>query len=276
MRTKWKNLRDQLRKELKKQADRMNEGLNIPSTWQYFNKMSFLKEQMLKKIGQGHLTQLWENDGSEEGGVQNDPIGVDSLWDSTNITNTSEEHNDNAKFEIACDGTTFQSNHVSDTQDVSSYQPPSKRLKPSVEDFNMKYLELEERKMSLLEKSTRSSDPISANDEDYLFFASLVPHMQNLSMEQKMRVRMKIQECIFNEAYVAPVKPIVKPKSKPKPTKAKTQISEATSAATDAEIQEAQASNEPEVCEASASGETEDMGDDCQIVRLTDIQTGNM
>lgn len=68
------------------------------------------------------------------------------------------------------------------------------------QDVRQEFMELEKKKLALLQiKLSQSSERQEQDCEDLLFFKSLLPYMKELSTIQKLRARNKITQVIMDE-----------------------------------------------------------------------------
>lgn len=163
MRKKWKNLRDQYRKEKKKfPTPRSGDGGDeIESTWPYFQLMQFINDDITPEVMTGNL-----NDSDSE--------------------SLNEQHN---TAEVLSPGTSTCSSHTT----------ASKRKK-TTSDYRGELIELERKKISLIEQKMASNSDQSEKCDDFHFFMSLLPQMKQFNELQKLRIRNKITQVIIDEA----------------------------------------------------------------------------
>ncbi|CAG5054304.1 unnamed protein product [Parnassius apollo] len=171
--TRWKNLRAYYVKECQKIDSKSKEGSETTSTWQYFDRLQFLGDVILPGLNQ-------TTDCIKEEDYEGDEIFI------TNI-----------------DGSVAYPENRSPAQSSSdtSYITPSTRKRKlntlaSSSEFvnNETLLELERKKVQILE-----SDIARGSNDDLLFFESLLPFMNEIPLERKLRLRTKIQDLISNE-----------------------------------------------------------------------------
>ncbi|XP_013178290.1 PREDICTED: uncharacterized protein LOC106125574 [Papilio xuthus] len=166
LRKKWKNLKDSYRKELKKNPPLRfgNTDLNdedCTPQWKYFNLMTFLREEIL-------------------------PVD-----DEINLTD-NEDLDTSTLFEL-------QSSLAAPLSQPSKSEKTDSR-KRKVKDYRGEFLEIERKKIRMLEKELKKSQtPDIEKTEDYYYLMSILPEMQKLSSIQKMRVRNKINQILMDE-----------------------------------------------------------------------------
>lgn len=181
VRSKWKTLRDTFRKELKKMPmKRSGDGASETvwkSSWAHFESLYFLKDQFTARKSTGNLPE----------------IGTDIVIEDTFETYAENLENNNI------DDTSSASNEQQNTSqpNTSSASTPvirGRKRKSENDDIGAALINLEKNKIRILEKETK-------NDEDELFFQSLLPHLRPLPPHQKMLLRIKIQELVYNFIY---------------------------------------------------------------------------
>lgn len=168
MRKKWKNLRDQFRKEKKKfPTPRSGDGGDEveESTWPYFKLMQFINDDITPEIMTGNLN--------------------DSDSESINESNNAEQHT----AEVLSPGTSTCSSHTT----------ASKRKK-TASDYRDELIECERKKIALIEQKMASNSDQSEKCDDFYFFMSLLPQMKQFNELQKLRIRNKITQVIIDEA----------------------------------------------------------------------------
>ncbi|XP_044764520.1 uncharacterized protein LOC123321081 [Coccinella septempunctata] len=173
VRTKWKNLRDTFRKELKKMpVKRSGDGASSwRSSWPYFDNLYFLKDQFTARKSTSNL-----------------PDG-EIFDEDLNSQLSNEEILDNVDPPSMVDISQSCINEPStSTPSVSNFS----RKRES--DHNDCHTPLEE-KIKLL--SNQKKPP----DEDECFFESLLPHIRTLSPRKKMLLRMNIQKEVYDCVY---------------------------------------------------------------------------
>lgn len=165
----WKNLRQEFGKQLRKIEDRSGdvaaESENVH--WPYFKKLLFLQDQFEPYASAGNLPSVELNDGNSESDCQlltGDPTLSDS-----------------------------QSNFVAYPDAKIGYKM---HFTPEAE-VELMLLQLEQEKLALEEEKNRRNP----NDEDIGFLNSLLPHLKELSPEEKLIFRMKVQQILFEMVY---------------------------------------------------------------------------
>lgn len=178
MKKRWKHLKDQYRKELKKQPILRSGSESEPweSTWQYFNLMSFAKDELIPASSSGNLS--------------NNEI-------ETLETENIETHSDT---EMMAPASPVLSQPIPSPIGSSASQTSSSfRKRTNIRDD---MLEIEKKKLLLMEtrlKDNQEEEKLK-NDEDFLFLKSILPNMKKLSDLQKLRFRGKINDWLI-EAF---------------------------------------------------------------------------
>ncbi|CAK1589231.1 unnamed protein product [Parnassius mnemosyne] len=171
LRKRWKHLKDQYRKELKKYPGHISgiESDDWGSTWQYFNMMSFVKDELMHATGNLNVSQASNTQDSE------------STDTHSYLNDLDTEMIESVPYPLP------QHSPVGST----SSQDSSRRRS----NISQELLEIKRRKLSIMEKRFESDDTNSLNkDEDYLFFKSILPYMKKLTEVQKLHLRGKIND----------------------------------------------------------------------------------
>ncbi|KAI4464899.1 madf domain transcription factor [Holotrichia oblita] len=171
VRQKWKYLRDQYRKELRK-VPRFEDGSwSYQPSWPYFQSLEFLTSQMSFAEPNGTPTQ------------NTNP----NLNELSRGTDEDEE-------EILPDSPLTNSEAA---QEVNRNKAPKRKAASNINDFNEKLLKLEEKKLELLSKQQACVD--EERSDDYHFFMSLIPVMQKFNDLQRFKIRTRFQSIIIEE-----------------------------------------------------------------------------
>lgn len=184
---KWKSLRDNFRKELKKKPTRRS-GASREETewvpqWKFFNSMVFLQDEVMPEQGSGNLNLPLEN--SSEDGIS---------ARSGSPTASLSHHN----F-LEDDENTLASNQSLGSNMSLSVDGSAHSTRPRLAEQRQQMLKLEEEKIALLKSRIADSkkEEQLKTDEDYLFLMSILPSMKRLSNYQKLRFRHKITEIML-------------------------------------------------------------------------------
>lgn len=209
MKKRWKNLKDQYRKELKKiPTPRSGDpGDNIQSTWQFFQQMNFLRFEILPDNSDTNLTtvdcQLPNTSmsspcietNSSDSVIRESDINLCSPTDSVNAQElTSPSVGDD---EVRTTNTPLSINTASSS---------SRSLKrKTANDIRMEMLELEKKRLLLLEKDLQQNSNANqsgeSKSEDYYYLMSLLPQMESFTPLQKFNVRNRINQVMMEEIH---------------------------------------------------------------------------
>lgn len=189
MKGKWKNLRDNFRKEVKKipksrSGDSSEEAPVYSGSWVHFHAMLFLKAVFTPRDTQGNIesqnSQLYSEEATQS---QIDQV-IQSDEDQQPQTQLETELNELETVLPDKDGP------------VTPIQAKKKRKvtqNPNT-TFEREMLELEQRKVELLCKNDN-------DDEDMNFFKSLLPHVKLLPSINKLAFRSAVQNLLLNEIF---------------------------------------------------------------------------
>ncbi|XP_062559036.1 uncharacterized protein LOC134223830 [Armigeres subalbatus] len=225
---KWKGLRDNFRVELKKEYFSPPENRYI-SKWVHYKKLSFLREQVLAT-----LDQKLESDSHDELNqimqfVQNATHDVPPTAESRSNEHSyangeidprefkkiKEERVDSRDGETSDDGEFYFSHFQEPDHDTRRQNHlPEITITPKLTPTPP--MNLQQRKR-LSESSTESPAPPAKvpakssvgipHDDDYHFLMSIHPYLKQLPLPVKLKVRLQMQQVLFNELMRQP--PIV-------------------------------------------------------------------
>ncbi|XP_028898061.1 uncharacterized protein LOC105215197 isoform X2 [Zeugodacus cucurbitae] len=156
---KWRNLRDQFSKELKKVPKLKSEASQNQSAiytgkWRYFKSLLFLKDALTPRETYGNLSMLLE--------------------DSTTATEADKEVSNDEANDIGLTIAEIQS-----CTKFSPVRPKRKRIHQDVNDVEAKLLDIKTKKHALFE---------AVEDENSLFLRSLHPFMKKLDPIRQLRL----------------------------------------------------------------------------------------
>uniref|UniRef100_A0A6P7FRH1 Uncharacterized protein LOC114333295 n=1 Tax=Diabrotica virgifera virgifera TaxID=50390 RepID=A0A6P7FRH1_DIAVI len=196
--TKWKNLRDNFRAELKKsiKGKSENDG-ETPhvSNWVWFQKLLFLKDQMLSRkmslqrstVTSGSAYVLTMDEGLQEDDTYDDSNSVDPI--KTEIDFGNSEIEDQSSY----------TDHETPTISNSMYGTKRKRDEDGIES---ELLNLERKKIQLIQTQLAHSydnQKLKPEDDLHHFLLSLYKPLSDLPNHRQMYLRIKIQQLIYNE-----------------------------------------------------------------------------
>ncbi|XP_028166305.1 transcription factor Adf-1-like [Ostrinia furnacalis] len=208
LKKKWKNIKDHYRKELKRYpAPRSGDAGNVnrPSNWQYFSQLGFLRDEVMPNVTEGNLSHT-----EVSNRISNSSIELEHSQENT--TGHDEEASIYPQQESSQDASISLQEASSLSQEIST---PSReastsqlsRKKKTANDIRTEFLELERKKIRLLENdlSNQSRNEASRHEnksDDYYFLMSLLPQMEKFTPIQKFRVRQKFNQALLDELSV--------------------------------------------------------------------------
>lgn len=175
---KWKNLKDQFRKEVKKipVPKSGDPSLPVKPKWQYFDQIYFLKDFVVPLQTQGNLQM--------ETNSQTQGTSLMETQDSSESENGQGDDDNN----IMSPQNPYSPGPSRRPSESSSNSYRQKKKKTDVQD---KFLELENRKVQLLEQDCKEENP------DLMFFKSLLPHMTDFTDLEKLEIKSEILSLIL-------------------------------------------------------------------------------
>ncbi|CAH1954194.1 unnamed protein product [Acanthoscelides obtectus] len=168
---RWKNLKDQFRKEVKK-IPIPRSGASAPPVrpkWQYFEQMYFLKDFVTPSPTQGNLISC--NEDSDE---------IEELHSVEN--NESDLHSQPSSPSSMPLRTPSRSSSISQVR---------KRTKKDIQE---EFLSLETKKIEMWQNEAKDND-----NADLLFFKSLLPHMADFTEFEKLEIKSDIISLILKK-----------------------------------------------------------------------------
>ncbi|KAG6451144.1 uncharacterized protein LOC115444190 [Manduca sexta] len=174
IRKKWKNLRDQYRKELKKYppARPGQPPSKFKSTWKHFDAMSFVRDQVSRNLGEPSAEPQDSDDSDEE---QDRPLRE-----------------------------TAQARVRGPSPDPSESSSMASRKRSSY-DLRLEFVNIQKKKLLMQQKELREKRKREKQrerercDDDYMFLMTLLPHMRQFSQAQKLRVRNRMYSVVLAE-----------------------------------------------------------------------------
>ncbi|XP_072388793.1 uncharacterized protein [Diabrotica undecimpunctata] len=182
-RKKWRSLRDQFAKELKKlPKSESGELFHYQGKWQYFTSLLFLRDSVSHRDAKSNIPE------PQEPIVQKEDIEDFDL--DRNGEMLSDDHDDQSLSLDVTAESTVSSNFFS----PQAMQAPccSKRKKNGSPEHFIEHQMLE----------TESKEPPNLDkqeDDDLMFFKSLLPYIKKLNPIQKLRIRSKFQNILIEE-----------------------------------------------------------------------------
>lgn len=209
MKQKWKNLRDQFRKEIQKIPERRSgdEASIEDVKWPYFQSMLFLKDIVQPRPTKSNLDETQTSEVSQTNDSDNN--NLDSLVGSNENVNISANHepnivedSNNVKNDKESNDACFKRPSSSEVIVCDEESLQHKKLKtkkrPKKEDEERyKMSEFEKHMITLESKKLQMFQ--GAEDEDLNFLKSLLPYLKKMPDLSKMNVRTQIQNIVFQE-----------------------------------------------------------------------------
>lgn len=193
LKTKWKNIRDYYRAELKKvSSGRSGAGADdvTTSSWPLFSSLNYLKDTMQTRPRTTNLTPSTSNS------VENVAQSASVDFSNFNVDENSGEE------KLEDDNEIIRSKENNAREKPIHTNQMEKKRKTTMSNFRQELLNLEAKKIELLQSEEK-------DDEDLMFLKSLLPDLKSLSRLQKMRTKIKFQEILYNEVMnIKPTTPI--------------------------------------------------------------------
>ncbi|KPI91724.1 hypothetical protein RR46_15228 [Papilio xuthus] len=177
LKKKWKNLRDHYRKELKRCSVSRSgdpDGERYESSWKYFHNMSFTKDELIPVASEVNVKE------EEKDSEDDNSASAEEDYTETNVESKKEQ----------------------DTEQIGNER------KRTAQDLRQEYLEIEKKKLKLLESETQrhSTDDISKS-QDYHFLMSLLPEIEKLPLVNKFRLRNRFNDVLLEELHSIVITP---------------------------------------------------------------------
>ncbi|BES93878.1 Alcohol dehydrogenase transcription factor Myb/SANT-like [Nesidiocoris tenuis] len=173
VRKKWKSLRDNFRKELQKESyPPFGNGGSEPtwkSSWRYFESLRFLQDQFTAKSSAESFLEL-----------KTESVVPFELEMTDNVENSQDF--------------TPQDSSRAPMSDHSSVTFGTRKRQLPVDEIEQSMLRLE-RRLDFLETNQKQSQK---GDDDEAFFTSLLPYVRPLAPADKLLLRIKMQQLIYD------------------------------------------------------------------------------
>ncbi|CAG9840758.1 unnamed protein product [Diabrotica balteata] len=189
LKSKWRGLRDNFRKELAK----TNKGRSgdsgeilVTSKWPYFTMMLFLKDNMTQRNATGNIPPLNNQENLYDKNTTPDTISESDYDRNHNYElNSDPELNTEIIFT-----TTPKAAKIAHTDKETGTK--GKKAKSSIYE---KMVAIEEEKLKAYKEKCKERP--KEEDSDFHFFMSLMPYMKKIPEDQKLSVRIKIQQVLL-------------------------------------------------------------------------------
>lgn len=155
-----------------------DEASSYKSSWQYFDSLSFLKDQFTARHSSGNLPIVEQNI-------------LDEDENSQAVNETDVEDDEPVIEELLPNNASKKKREMPST---SSTKGKKRKIENDL-DVGTALVRLEENKLKILEDNKKTLD------EDASFFDSLLPHVRKLAPQNKMLLRIKIQELVYSFSY---------------------------------------------------------------------------
>ncbi|XP_063842374.1 uncharacterized protein LOC135090051 [Scylla paramamosain] len=199
---KWKYLRDQFAVELGKIPPARSgdaAGDTPTSKWQYFKLLHFLKDVVKARASTGNLSGVLTND-TVETSLPESPQ-IEYQMGTMEPPLATEEGVSHTKDALEREDEVMEKQWLISPATRPKKKGANKRSK--TDDFNQSILDIEQQKNQYLkEKINRKQD--KEDDEDLMFFKSLLPHVKRIPAVQKLTFRSRLQELVQQFAYPVP------------------------------------------------------------------------
>lgn len=186
LKMKWRGIRDYYRKELKKlEKPRSGDGADSHSTsnWPLFPLLSFLNDSMSTRPRTTNLESTRSEDALEPAQETTENAGNDSITEFSPRAGPSQDITQNPKS----------------TSTERNMQRQALKKK-GADLYRQSMLELEAKKLKLLERDLTEDE-----DDDLLFFKSMLKDFKSLPRERRMLLKIKFQEMLYKEITGASV-----------------------------------------------------------------------
>lgn len=168
---KWKNLKDQFRREYYKITRSESKPAPTTSKWHYFDRLQFLRNFITTESTHGNLV----------------------------VGQVQENHKNGEHVEVANHENYDRSfNYLGNDYLTNGNSACSASQKRKRKDSCDQGLELQKKKLYLLEKVIESSKD-NSETADLQFLKSLLPYMECLPLLDKLEVRTSIQHVVFEK-----------------------------------------------------------------------------
>lgn len=173
LRRKWKYLRDQFAVEVSKAKPSRSGGgsVHVPK-WCYYEPLLFLKDVIKSRATARHVSR------SRRQSVVIKEEEEDQDPEPDRQTENSE----------CLEDTIVAEQEVDDNPSVQNQTPSFHRLIPTNSKHNENILLLEQQKVQLMKRMPES--------DDMMFFKSLLPFVENIPSDRKLRFRRKILDIV--------------------------------------------------------------------------------
>lgn len=189
---KWRNLRDNFRREFAKlQNSRSGDagGASKKPKWAYFDIMLFLRDTIISRSTSGNIAVPGDTEDTNDANENSDDDTHTETYDDSQegLQGNEEISNENSAFRTP----------IADKR-INEHRSRLQKNKPNKESIQEQLLRIEQKKLETFSKlsSAKSNDN---DDSDYHFLMSLLPLMKQLTPLKNMQMRLNIQQLFVNE-----------------------------------------------------------------------------
>ncbi|XP_072389738.1 uncharacterized protein [Diabrotica undecimpunctata] len=182
LRKKWKYLRDQFSVEWSKTKLRSEDAAEpAEPKWPYFKNMIFLKDIVTTRASSRYLRAAEiEQEHSRDDEAETDTTGLnEGERESPNDEDATETQFDQPRI-------------------LSASQSKRRRMMATNTLYNQQILQLEQQKINTIQNNFQREP----DNDDLLFFKSLLPFVSKIPIEQKLRFRNHIQQVVEHYAFM--------------------------------------------------------------------------
>nr|CAD7444604.1 unnamed protein product [Timema bartmani] len=200
LRKKWKYIRDQFCVELGKippsRSGDTVEG-SPTSKWAYFKSLLFLKDSVKPRASCGNLPNPPTGQTLSATIIGSSHYG-EPTEDFENSQDQEEISDEEAVKQLKETDVLFQP-----TQSTLSMTTPTtkKKKRQCADTYNETLLNIEKEKMQYLQEMSEKKRKSEIEDEDLLFFKSLLSHVRKIPASRKLYFRSQVQELVEQFAY---------------------------------------------------------------------------
>lgn len=193
-------MRDQFAVELgKSPLPHSGDGVDDTPTskWPYFIQLLFLRDVVKPRSSTGNLSNLSQGEEETETTLDETQLAFDTAGDEL-----EEVIDTDFTQETLLRATATSPSSRASTPTTASTARSQKRRAP-VDTFNASLLDIEKKKLKYLEAKEKRSHV--EEDENLLFFKSLLPHVRKIEPSRMLSFRGRVQELVEQFAYPSQV-----------------------------------------------------------------------
>ncbi|CAH2003162.1 unnamed protein product [Acanthoscelides obtectus] len=199
--TKWKNLRDYFRRELKKiPIPRLGDPGDIAtkSHWTHFKSLLFLKDQFKPRVSTGNLVdsqnELLDTDMQSDVNSDDDRVETETIDEMQDTLNVEPATPTSVSSENVEDSSTGTSGHFAEPRTVLKSR--LRKRKNNIADL----VAIEKHKLEFI-RTKRANIEETKEDDHLAFFKSLLPHVKKIPDNNILPFRNSVQDLVQRYAY---------------------------------------------------------------------------